>query len=372
MAYNNQLVAQQLLAEQIMADAGKKMIYTPRIGALHAVVKETTSRINQEYSDPEKKKTIQLFHHVPYCTGDVADAGTSCDITGTEPDSASTNYTLSRTRTAPEFAINERKFETSMHQANTFVAENRLIQEKKLMEDLNARVHAFLNTTGNKTNLELAGWEGISDRVDTTSKDIFIDPSKWTISGIAPLVDEVAARLMMNDPYIIDSGSLWNLLYNVRHDQAKDQGKADASRLGGAMSRLYMDWQMAATMSNVQKFFLVDRGILAILNRPDWDNTVPQDRPSDTQTWKQQILHANGEEFGPIMLNQNGEAVRMWADVRVKRKCSERTIYTQHYAMDLSADVVKAPVNTCTADLIGANYTGIVPFRCGANPTLLS
>lgn len=368
MAYTGQLVAQQLLAEQIFADAGKKLIYTPRIGALAAVVKETTSRINEAYSSPSKEKVIQLFHHVPFCSGSVGDAGSSCDITGTEPDSDSTNYTLTRTRSAAPFAINERKFETSMHEANTFVAENRLIQEKKLLEDTNTRTHAVINTTANKTNLIDAGWSGISDRVDAVDRDICISPSKWTIGGIAPLIEQTAARLMMNDPYVIDSGSMWELLYNVRHDQAKDQGKADMSRIGSL--RLYMDWQMSVTHGGTQRFFLIDKGILSLLNRPDWTNTVPEDRPDDTQTWQQTVVSANGEELGPIMLNTLGEAVSLKADVRFKRKCATRTEYTQHWAMDLSADLVLAPTNTCTEEVLGTGnvYTGIVGFRCG-DPT---
>lgn len=373
MAYNNQLVASQMLLEEIWNDPSKKIMYTPRIGTLAAVAKETTARINEEYSNQEKKKTLQLFYDIPYCTGTVADAGTDCAISGTEPDSTSANVTLSRTRSAPAFAVNERKFETSMHRLPEFIANNRLIQEKKALEDLNARCAALLNTVNWKTDLSLAGWSGISDRVGSTTKDILIDPAKFTIGGIAPLVEQVAARLQMTDPFILDSGALWDILYNAKHNTPTDQGKADAMRLGGVFSRVYMDWQMAAAQDAQQRFFLIDRGILAILNRPDWMNTSPENRPDDTQTWSTILQASNGEELGPIMLNTQGQPVRLKADIRTQRKCSTRTEYTQHWALDLSADMVKAPTNTCTSELLGSGkvYTGIVGFRCG-NPATSS
>lgn len=370
MAYNSQLVEQQILAQEIYPVAGEKSIYTPRIGALTAVVKETTSTLDAAYSDPEKKKSIKVYYDIPYCTGSVADAGTDCDITGTEPDSNSVTYSLTRTRTAPEFAINERKFETSMHSANEFVVKNTLIQEKKLLEDLSARVAAVVNTTANKTYLGDTGWSDIVPKVDTSNRNIYIPASQWTVSGIAQIVEEVAARSMMIDPYIISGKALWSLMFQARHTVG-DKGDTDRSILQGAMGRVYFDLQMDATLG-AEMFFLVDRGILSILNRPDWMNTAPEQRPDDTVTFKRNLAAANGEMLGAIMTNTNGEAVSMEVDVRIKRKCSQRTQYTQHYALDLSADVVKAPTNTCTAEWLGTGnvYTGIYAFTCGtpANP----
>jgi hypothetical protein len=369
-AYNSQLVEQQILAQELYPVAGEKSIYAPRIGALQAVAKETTSRLDALYSDPEKKKSIKVYYDIPYCTGDVDNAGSSCDITGTEPDSSSVTYSLSRTRSAAPFAINERKFETSMHSANEFVVKNTLIQEKKLLEDLNARIAAVINTTGNLTYLGDTGWDGIVEKVDTTDKNIYVPASMWTISGIGQLVEEIAARSMMLDPYIISGRALWALMFQARHTVG-DKGDTDRNIAAGVLGRTYFDLTLDATLG-AEKFFLIDRGILTILNRPDWDNTVPEQRPDDTVTYKRALAAANAEMVGPIMLNTQGGAVNLEVDVRMKRKCSARTEYTQHHALDLSADVVKAPTNTCTAEWLGTGnvYTGIFAFQCGtpANP----
>lgn len=375
--YDDNLVNQQRRAEDIFNTPGEGLIYKPNVGTVAALIKETTAKINTAYNGT-KKEVIEVFFDIPVLASGVQNAISSCTITGVEPENSSVEYQLARARQvdngggASGFSINERKFETSMSEANNMVAKNKLRHEKTLLEDLNTRSVAVLDTLANKTNLIDAGWDGISELVDSVTADVCIPPVDWTIDGIFPKVWEIANRLQMVSPFIIDYAALTALRYKM----TKGLTGEDAKRANNMLEdfRYYTDMQGVAALGK-KKFFLVDRGIFAYLNRPDWFNTVPEARPSDTWTWSEVLTAMNADmngtgPIGPLLFSVDGDPVNLRMDWRMQRTCSTRREFMQKFEPTLNADLVKAPVNPATADGLGGNnYTGIVAFQCNASPT---
>lgn len=360
--YDNLLVQRQFLAEQMFANPNKPG-RLPRIGALAAVARETTEsgvRLNTEFNT-EKKQEVEVHWPEPNCGDSVADASTSCDITGTEPQSQKKTYTLTRSRGYTPIKLNKRKFETSIHKMNELFAADNLIQQKKLLEDLNARTHTFINTNANKTDITDAGYSGLSELVDPSTLDILIHPSEWTINGVFSIFHETASRLGMLDPFLITGGALNRMLY----DLVKDKKAGEELRVNDF--RVYMDWTMDGTLGT-EKVFLIDRGVLAYLNRPDWFNTTPEDAGDDRKVWQAPIFLADtpNSRFSIGNGAKDGLPVGLTMDVDFQLGCDSRKEITESTRYILNADIVRAPDTDCDAEAIGGNpYTGIVAFRPG-------
>lgn len=360
--YDNLLVQRQFLAEQMFANPNKPGLL-PHIGALAAVAKETTKagiKLNTEFNT-EKKQEVEVHWIESRRSGSVGDASTACDITGTEPQSQKKTYTLTRKRGFVPLQLNRRKFETSLHKLDEAFAEDNLLQQKFLLEDLNERTHTFLNTNANKTNLADAGWSGISELVDPATFDVLIHPAEFTINGAFALFNKTARRLGMIDPYLITGGALDRMLY----DMSKDKKAGEELRVNDF--RVYLDWAMDGTLST-EKVFLIDRGVLAYLNRPDWSNTTPMDASDDRKVWQAPIFLADTPDsrFSIGTEAKSGLSVGLTMDVDFQLDCESRTEILEKTRYILTADIVRAPDTDRDQAAIGGNpYTGIVAFRPG-------
>lgn len=353
------LVKQQFQAEEIFKAANKPERRL-NLGALALVGALTTSKINDQFNEA-KKRSVELVWPEVNCDHTVTTTATDCDITATEPEDDSQEYTLNRTRQAEPFKISDRKFESSVLDADIMVAENVIQQEKALVTDFNARIHTLVNTPANKTDISDAGYGVLSDNVDPTSKDILIHPAQWTMGGIAPIMYEVASRLGMKRPTLLTGGALFRMAYDIW----KDKLPGDVARFGDFEA--YLDWSMDGTLGG-EKVFMVDEGVMAILNRPDFMNTTPLKKAKERTVWSRDMIVVDGGEsrFAVGTSLKSGLPVRMKVDVEHQIVCNSRKEDFHAYRYALAADLAFAPRTECSATAIGGNpYTGIVGFACG-------
>lgn len=357
--YNNMLVRRQFMADEKFANPNEPGL-APHIGALAMVAAEQgANKINTEFNT-EKLQEVELHYKELDCDATVSDASTSCDIDGVEPQTQKKTYSLNRRRQPAGLKLNMRKFETSMHEADEMFAGDSLLKQKLLLEDLNKRVHAVLDTTANKTDISDAGYGGLSDLVDSTSKDILIHPSEFTPGGVFPIFWEVASRVGMVDPVLLTGGAMARMLY----DLLKDKKPGEVARHNDF--RIYMDYSMDTTLG-VEKVFMVEKGVLAILNRPDWFNRTPKLVADDRRVWSRDVVVADTVQSKfAIGTGLNGKAVTLQMDVEHQLGCNSRTEPLEFTRYILNADIVRTPDSDCSATAIGGNpYTGIVGFTVG-------
>lgn len=352
MAIANQLVKVQLEAENVFKNLDEPAL-KPRIGALAAVMAESKSvRLNPIYSNNEKKRTVEVWFPVLDCDpASVSDCPTDCVLNYAEVDTTSKQYALTRCRNGG-FSMPERAWETNPLNATNVAAKATLMEEKKLVEDLNQRVHAVLNTPANLTPYDDGRYP-----LDGPSVTVQI-PAAHATSRIFSYLSRVAQRIGMVDPYLIYGGALWELYQDINLSITDPNGQSNARK--AALIRGYGDFTMDATLG-AEKFFLVEANVLAILNRPDWTNTAPRLIGGDLNVWQKTVTVANT----PIGVGLDGAPVSLKLDVRAVQACQNRNDVKRQWAFDLNADVVLAPADACANDYVpgGGPYTGIVAFE---------
>jgi hypothetical protein len=369
MAFNNQLLAAQLRAEALWDAMKGDPSKMPRINALAAVMAETTSRINTTYSDPEKKRTNQLFWLKRNCTQAEIDGAVGCTLNFDPLSFGQQTYTLTRKK-HQGFSNGFREYETSMFQRTESEAEGIIATEQLLFKGLNARVHAFINDPANLTNFSAGGFV-----VDPADNTIVISPERWT-PRLMGTVTMFAQRLGMIDPYIISGNALYDMLYDTKMDTGMEDNIGKANRMKG--HRIYLDWTLDSTLGGEEKFFLIERGALALLNRESFKNRTPisltdMNNTSGRLAWSKPSTVLNT----PIGVGVDGKPVTLTIDRSAMRTCVDGEDFLDQHGFQLNADIVRMPDADCTDDaqinggeFVG-KYTGILAFKCG-NPALFA
>jgi hypothetical protein len=369
MAFNNQLLAAQLRAEANWEAMKKDPSKMPRVNALAAVMAETTARINQVYSDPEKKRNAQLFWLKRNCSQAVVDGAVGCTLDFDPLTFGSQTYSLTRKKNQG-FSNGFREYETSMFNRVEVEAEGIIATEKVLFEDLNTRVHAVLNDPANLTNYSAGGFV-----VDPTDNTIVISPERWT-PRLMGTVTMFAQRLGMMDPYIISGNALYDMLYDTKKDAGMEVNIGAAARMRD--HRIYIDWTLDATLAGEEKFFLIERGALAVLNRESFKNRTPLSLTDINDNggrlaWSKPSTIMNT----PIGVGIDGKPVTLTIDRSAMRTCVNGEDFLDQHGFQLNADIVRMPDADCTEDAsvnggeFSGKYTGILAFKCG-NPALIS
>lgn len=353
MAIANQIVKIQLEAEKVFKAAIDPAL-KPRIGALAGVMSELGStRINAVYSDDAKKKTVEVWYpKLNRAPGGNTDRNASCTPNYTAVDTQAVTYSVSRQK-EEGFSIPMRAWETNPLEATAIAAEATLNEQKKLVEGLNGRVHSFLATPANLTPYD----DGVYP-IDGVDKIIEI-PVAQRGPKIFSYMTRVANKLGMADPYIIFGGALWELYQDISLSKTDPTGESAARK--ASLIRGYGDYAMDATLSQ-EAWFLVDRGTLAIMDRPDFRNNTPKLLGGDRYAWMKEAIVANT----PIGVGLDGAPVRLKMDNYYNLTCVNGNDTLEQYGFVLSADIVKAPTDTSTTAYVpGATgpYTGIVGFR---------
>lgn len=358
MAFNNQLVEAQFRAAQIWEATKTDPSKQPRINALAAIMAESTARIDNTYSDPEKKRTNRVFWMNRRCAETPETGRPGCDLDYNELDAGSKTYSLTRV-IHDGFKVPFRDFETSVFQRTEVEAEGIVDTEKKLFEAFNARVHAVLNDPTNLTSIALGGLT-----VDPTSKSVIVPPEMWT-AKVLGIATRYSKQIGMNDPYIISGAALYDILFDVKKDDGMEMNIGKAARVRD--HRIYLDFTLDSTLS-AEKFFLIDKGVLAVLNRADWKNTTPISIDGASRlAWSKTSTVMNT----PIGVGIDGKPVSFKIDRHTQRTCVSGVDFVDQHGFALNADVVKMPDADCTDDATinggtyDGKYTGIVAFECG-------
>lgn len=357
MAFNNQLVEAQFRAAEIWAATKNDPSKMPRIGALAAVLAESTARIDNTYSDPEKKRTNRIFWMNRRCTDTPEVGRPGCDLDYNELDAGSKTYSLTRV-IHDGFKVPFRDFETSVFQRTEVEAEGIVDTEKKLFESFNSRVHAFINDPANLTVYPIGGYN-----VDSADNTVIITPEMWTprVLGVAT---RYAKQIGMADPFIISGAALYDILFDVKKDEGMEMNIGKAARVRD--HRIYVDFTMDGTLAE-EKFFLIDKGVLAFLNRADWKNTAPMTIDGASRmAWSKTSTVMNT----PIGVGIDGKPVSFTIDRHTQRTCVSGVDFVDQHGFALNADIVKMPDADCTDDATinggtyEGKYTGIVAFKC--------
>lgn len=358
------LLEAQLKVEMAWAAARNKPSEQPHMGALAAVVAETTATIDQKYSDPEKLRTNRVFWINGICASADIDGNPGCTMDASELTTGSKTYTLTRNKHR-KFAVPYRDFETSVFERIEPMVKGLRLDEKGLLEGLNTRVQSFINDPANLTNYAIGNYV-----VDPSDNTVVIAPELWTprVLGIAT---RYAKQIGMLDPFIISGAALYDMLYDAKKDEGMETNIGSAARIRD--HRIYVDFTMDSTLET-EKFFLIERGALAILNRPVWKNNTPISLDDVNNNSGRLAWNMTGSAMNtPIGVGLDGKPVTMKFDRHVQRICTDGTDFKDVHATGLRADIVRRPDDDCSDDatLNGGTftdkYTGIVAFKCG-NP----
>lgn len=359
-----QLLQQQLKAQGFFKrETNKRM---PRIGTLAFIAACSTAKINEAYSGPEKKRDVELWWPEPLCGGTASTDAANCDITAEVPTSNKKVYTLNNVIQSRNFKLPRRDFETSLENQPDDLSLNIVNSEIALMETLSAQGAAFLDTPANKTDISLAGFGTLSAAVDATTKNIKIDAVKWNTKDVFKILWETANRLGFNDPVLLAGGALSSLMYDFIKDQNNENGKGNMARM--ADFDIFHDWKMDAITAK-ETIFMVERGQLGILNRPDWRNTAPEAVGKDRSVWSRDaIVSDTKQSLFAIGTGVSGNAVNLKIDIDHQLVCTSRTEISDAYRLILNADIVRAPETDCSKTALGGKaLTGIVGFMNAAD-----
>lgn len=360
------LVDLQLRAEQIWADAfspnNPQPSEQPHIGALAAILSESTARIDQAYSDTEKQRNIKLYWLNGLCSGEEEDGSPGCTFSAPQATWGEKAYTLTRNKHL-KFAVPYRAFETSVFTRVETGAKNQVHREKQLLEGFNTRVHSFLNDPSNLTNYAIAG-----NPVDPTDNTVVIAPERWN-PKVFSLAKRYAMQIGMRDPYIISGAALWDIMDNVKNDTGMNDNVGNVNRLRG--HRVYFDLTLDATLGGEEKFFMIDRGALSVLNRPKFGPTPISLDDINNNSGRLAWSYTSSVPNTSLGLALDGSPVGLKLDRHVYRACVNGEDFEDRHAIALSADVVRRPDDECSEDatinggtFTGA-YTGVLAFKCG-------
>lgn len=353
MAIAAQIVKIQQEAEKVFAAATNPAV-KPRIGALAGVMSEVgNTRINAAFSDPAKRRTVEVwFPKLARGPGGTTDRAADCEPDYDPIDTQAVSYNVTRQK-EEGFSNPMRAWETNPLEPLPIVAEATINEQKKLVEGLNARVHAFLGTPANLTPYD----DGVYTLA--TPDNIIEIPIAQKGPKIFSYMSRVANKLGMADPYLIYGGALWDLYQDISLSITDPTGQSAARK--AALIRGYGDYNLDATLSD-EPWFLIDKGVLAILNRPDFTNSLPKLLGGDRYAWVKDAIVVNT----PIGVTRDGAPVRLKMDHYYNLTCVNGNDTNENYGFVLSADIVKAPTDASTTDYVpgGAGpYTGIVGFR---------
>lgn len=359
MAFSSQLVEAQFRADQVFKSGAAKPSQIPQINALSAIIKETTSLIDPNYSDPEKKRTNRLFWINRRCTEAPENGRPGCDLDYSALNAGSLTYTLNHP-TNDGYKNSFREFETSFFQREEVDVQGIIDTEIKLLNGLNADL---VTAVADPTNL--SNFSGFGFVVDPADNCVVIPPEKWT-PRIMSIIKQYHMRLGMKDPFILSGNALWEMLYDVLKDQSMEMNKGNAARVQDY--RIYLDWAMDGILEE-EKFFLIEKGMWAILNRVDWKNTTPMEIGPMRMAWSKPstVMPA------AIGVGVDGGPVQLKIDRHTQRACVDSTDFVDQNGFVLNAAPVRQPDDDCSDDAtvnggtFSGKFTGAVGFKCG-NP----
>ena len=358
MAFSGQLLEAQLRAAQIWEATKNDPSKTVHVNTLHALMSESTARIDAAYSDPVKKRNQRMFWINRRCGSAAVNGRPGCELDYDELANGNAVFTLDNP-VHDGFSNPYRDYETSVFDRNEPEAEGIIEAEGNLFKKLNVRSHSYINDPTRLTNVTLPGFT-----VDPSDNTIIIPPQQWT-SKVFGIATRFKHQLGMKDPFIISGNALWDIMFDAKKDVGMEENIGKAARIRD--HRVYTDFTLDTTLGE-EKFFLIDRGVYTFLNRPDWKNTTPISLDGAGR-----LVWSKTATVSPVpnMVGVDGKPVTFKIDRHTQRTCVSGTDFLDQHGFSMNADIKKMPDADCTDDatLNGLSfvgkYTGAIAFKCG-------
>lgn len=253
-------------AEGLFKDSAKKQDYVARVGAVNAIIENTTANI-QLLDANGKKRKAKIFWN-KNCDNTVVDCATTpidlCALTGPESDAACKEYEVTGCL-SKSFSVDGKLYETSNLTSNEVFADNLLKTAKVLDEAISKAVIAKIN--GFVSLNAFTGGLGCPDTANNWIKT-FINPSYWTPEIYGYLL-QVANINDFTNPFLLDGDNLY-----MQHFKAMNNARnADGSGAKAMIESIkyYEDMvNMGAVNGTERKTYLIDRGSLAFSSYALW------------------------------------------------------------------------------------------------------
>lgn len=342
------LLKMQVRAQGLFGEAQGAQ-YRAQTGTIDMLLNEQTSTLNTEIQSGGKQRKVEVSWIIA-CSGSVADTAADCNFATNAADSEVKEYDLTRSRSFG-FSQPDGLFRRNVHNFEEAVAKSQLNCELKQVKDFNARCTTVINTlAGLGTNKFVATVDGGAPgagfyagqyEFNTTTNTTEIPASAMT-PELFQYLRQVAYANGFVDPCLLHGFTLVPLIEKALIEaQNAQNGAANATRV--QLLRRYLDIELEVNLSGAPRFFMIDRGTFAMLNRADFTPTPEAyNNGADIVQWKAPLTQYPSIE----------------ADYAYRTACVDKKNINHQWECMIPIDAVKNPVSAC-AD----GYTGVLAFE---------
>jgi hypothetical protein len=246
-----------LKAESMWTNSQLANSQVPHAEAAQALIANQTARITA-LEDKEKDNVVKI-NWVNTCAVTVQDCTTNCELTGPQAETGSKEYTLDLCKEVT-FSVDAEKLRTNTYSYDEVVAPL-----------LNTALNKLDEYVAQQTLVKLKAYSGVNAAPEpwtynTTTGTTDVPNVDWNLSMVAHLLNQADLNNMDN-PYFIESGSLWIPWTNAMFNAGNFDGKGDLARMQALNGRFYFDRRNFAKAGITEDMFMVNPGAVALANK---------------------------------------------------------------------------------------------------------
>lgn len=253
----SQLNKIMLKAEEMWTNSALALSLTPHAEAAIALLENQTATI-QGMEDKEKDNIVKVTWVSP-CAIAVQDCTTNCTLTGAEAETKSKEYTLDNCKEVT-FSVDAETLRTNTYNYDEVVA--------PLMAKAINSLDEYL---AQQTIVNLKAFAGINQApspwtYNTGTSATDVPDSDWNLNMVAHLLNQSDLNNMDN-PYFIESGSLWIPWTNAILNGGNLDGKGDLERMQALNGKFYFDRRNFAKAGVTEDLFMINPGAVVMANK---------------------------------------------------------------------------------------------------------